>query len=164
MTTTPEVHRWRTQDEAIASLGHYGYGWSDSDVAGASAQRGLSEAVVRDISAKKNEPEWMLESRLKALRTFDKKPMPNWGSNLEGIHFDNIKYFVRSSEKQAATWDDLPADIKNTYDRLGIPEAEKQRLVSGVAAQYESEVVYHSDPRGSGGAGRHLPRHRHRAA
>lgn len=66
------------------------------------------------------------------------------GSNLEGIFFDNIKYFVRSSEKQAATWDDLPADIKNTYDKLGIPEAEKQRLVSGVAAQYESEVVYHS--------------------
>ena len=105
---------------------------------------GLSEAVVRDISAKKSEPEWMLDMRLKALRTFDKKPMPNWGSNLEGIYFDNIKYFVRSSEKQAATWDDLPADIKNTYDRLGIPEAEKQRLVSGVAAQYESEVVYHS--------------------
>ena len=161
MTATPETPL--TQDEAIASLGNYGYGWSDSDVAGASAQRGLSEAVVRDISAKKSEPEWMLESRLKALRTFDKKPMPNWGSNLEGIHFDNIKYFVRSSEKQAATWDDLPADIKNTYDRLGIPEAEKQRLVSGVAAQYESEVVYHSDPRGSGEAGRHLPRHRHRA-
>ncbi len=69
--------------------------------------------------------------------------MPNWGSNLEGIDFDNIKYFVRSTEKQAATWDDLPADIKNTYDKLGIPEAEKQRLVSGVAAQYESEVVYH---------------------
>jgi Fe-S cluster assembly protein SufB len=134
MTTTPEA---LTQDEAIASLGNYGYGWSDSDVAGASAQRGLSEAVVRDISAKKSEPEWMLDVRLKALRTFDKKPMPNWGSNLEGIHFDNIKYFVRSSEKQAATWDDLPADIKNTYDRLGIPEAEKQRLVSGVAAQYE---------------------------
>ena len=133
-----------TQDETIASLGRYGYGWSDSDVAGASAQRGLSEAVVRDISAKKSEPEWMLEYRLKALRIFGRKPMPNWGSNLEGIHFDNIKYFVRSSEKQAATWDDLPADIKNTYDRLGIPEAEKQRLVSGVAAQYESEVVYHS--------------------
>ena len=133
-----------TQDETIASLGNYGYGWSDSDAAGASAQRGLSEAVVRDISAKKSEPEWMLDVRLKALRTFDKKPMPNWGSNLDGIDFDNIKYFVRSSEKQAATWDDLPADIKNTYDRLGIPEAEKQRLVSGVAAQYESEVVYHS--------------------
>jgi Fe-S cluster assembly protein SufB len=141
MTLTPEKSGTATepltQEEAIASLGTYGYGWSDSDVAGASARRGLSEAVVRDISAKKNEPEWMLNIRLKALRTFDKKPMPNWGAGLEGIHFDNIKYFVRSSEKQAATWDDLPADIKNTYDKLGIPEAEKQRLVSGVAAQYE---------------------------
>ena len=86
----------------------------------------------------------MLAARLKALSIFDRKPMPNWGSDLDGIDFDNIKYFVRSSEKQAATWDDLPEDIKNTYDRLGIPEAEKQRLVSGVAAQYESEVVYHS--------------------
>ncbi|WP_405498506.1 Fe-S cluster assembly protein SufB [Nocardia sp. NBC_00511] len=133
-----------TQEETIASLGNYGYGWADKDVAGASAKRGLSEEVVRDISAKKSEPEWMLDFRLKALRIFDKKPMPNWGSNLDGIHFDNIKYFVRSSEKQAATWDDLPEDIKNTYDKLGIPEAEKQRLVSGVAAQYESEVVYHS--------------------
>ncbi len=142
MTLTPETPL--TQEETIASLGKYGYGWSDSDVAGASAQRGLNEAVVRDISAKKSEPEWMLDVRLKALRTFDKKPMPNWGSDLDGIFFDNIKYFVRSSEKQAATWDDLPADIKNTYDKLGIPEAEKQRLVSGVAAQYESEVVYHS--------------------
>src|SRR5690349_17462682 len=141
MTLTPETPL--TQEETIASLGNYGYGWSDSDVAGASAQRGLSEAVVRDISAKKNEPEWMLDIRLKALRTFDKKPMPNWGSDLEGIHFDNIKYFVRSSEKQAQSWEDLPEDIKNTYDKLGIPEAEKQRLVAGVAAQYESEVVYH---------------------
>src|SRR5581483_10789636 len=146
MTTTPEVHKLGeplSQEEAIASLGRYGYGWADSDAAGASAQRGLSEAVVRDISAKKNEPEWMLQTRLKALRIFDRKPMPNWGSNLEGIDFDNIKYFVRSTEKQATTWDDLPADIKSTYDKLGIPEAEKARLVSGVAAQYESEVVYH---------------------
>ncbi|WP_067564647.1 Fe-S cluster assembly protein SufB [Nocardia acidivorans] len=133
-----------TQEETIASIGTYGYGWADTDVAGASAKRGLSEEVVRDISAKKSEPEWMLDFRLKALRIFEKKPMPSWGSDLEGIDFDNIKYFVRSSEKQAATWDDLPEDIKNTYDKLGIPEAEKQRLVSGVAAQYESEVVYHS--------------------
>jgi Fe-S cluster assembly protein SufB len=141
MTTTPE--RVLTQDEQIASLGRYGYGWADSDVAGASAQRGLSEAVVRDISFKKNEPEWMLQRRLRALSIFDKKPMPNWGSDLSGIDFDNIKYFVRSTEKQAASWDDLPADIRNTYDKLGIPEAEKQRLIAGVAAQYESEVVYH---------------------
>ncbi|WP_447003100.1 Fe-S cluster assembly protein SufB [Saccharothrix isguenensis] len=132
-----------TQEETLASIGNYEFGWSDSDVAGASARRGLNEDVVRDISAKKNEPEWMLDFRLKALRLFDRKPMPTWGSDLSGIDFDNIKYFVRSTEKQAATWDDLPDEIKNTYDRLGIPEAEKQRLVSGVAAQYESEVVYH---------------------
>jgi Fe-S cluster assembly protein SufB len=127
----------------LAGLGTYEYGWSDSDAAGTNARRGLNEDVVRDISAKKSEPEWMLDLRLKGLKLFGKKPMPTWGSDLSGIDFDNIKYFVRSTEKQAASWDDLPADIKNTYDRLGIPEAEKQRLVSGVAAQYESEVVYH---------------------
>ncbi|MFM1918260.1 MAG: hypothetical protein RJB01_1775, partial [Actinomycetota bacterium] len=85
-----------------------------------------------------------LDLRLKGLRLFDKKPMPALGSNLSGIDFDRIKYFVRSTEKQATSWDELPEDIKNTYDRLGIPEAEKQRLVAGVAAQYESEVVYHA--------------------
>ena len=121
----------------------YEYGWADSDAAGASARRGLSEEVVRDISARKDEPAWMLEQRLKALRLFEKKPMPHWGADLSGIDFDNIKYFVKSTEKQATSWEDLPEDIKNTYDRLGIPEAEKQRLVAGVAAQYESEVVYH---------------------
>jgi Fe-S cluster assembly protein SufB len=129
--------------DQLEGLGTYAFGWADSDVAGASARRGISEEVVRDISALKNEPEWMLERRLKGLRLFEKKPMPSWGSDLSGIHFDTIKYFVRSTEKQAESWDDLPADIKNTYDKLGIPEAEKQRLVSGVAAQYESEVVYH---------------------
>jgi Fe-S cluster assembly protein SufB len=132
-----------SQEEHLAALGKYEYGWADADVAGAAAQRGLSEAVVRDISAKKNEPEWMLNLRLKGLRLFDRKPMPSWGADLTGIDFQNIKYFVRSTEKQAASWDDLPDDIKATYDKLGIPEAEKQRLVAGVAAQYESEVVYH---------------------
>jgi len=141
VTTAPD--RVLTQDEQIESLSTYKFGWSDSDTAGTGARRGLNADVVRDISAKKNEPEWMLERRLKALEIFGDKPMPNWGSDLSGIDFDNIKYFVRSTEKQAATWDDLPAEIKNTYDKLGIPEAEKQRLVSGVAAQYESEVVYH---------------------
>ncbi|MEI6364094.1 MAG: Fe-S cluster assembly protein SufB [Actinomycetes bacterium] len=132
-----------TAHPELDGLGTYEYGWSDKDTAGANARRGINEEVVRDISAKKSEPEWMLEMRLKGLRLFGKKPMPTWGSDLSGIDFDNIKYFVRSTEKQAQSWDDLPEDIKNTYDRLGIPEAEKQRLVSGVAAQYESEVVYH---------------------
>src|SRR5215212_5355466 len=138
VTTTP-----LTQDEQIDQLGRYKYGWADADVAGASARRGLSDDVVRDISARKSEPEWMLERRLKALKLFGRKPMPDWGSDLSGIDFQNIKYFVRSTEAQAASWEELPDDIKNTYDKLGIPEAEKQRLVSGVAAQYESEVVYH---------------------
>ena len=141
MTTAPE--RVLTQDEQIDALGRYAFGWSDTDAAGASARRGVNPDVVADISRLKSEPAWMLEKRLKALEIFDRKPMPSWGSDLSGIDFDNIKYFVRSTEKQAATWEDLPAEIKNTYDRLGIPEAEKQRLVSGVAAQYESEVVYH---------------------
>ncbi|HVV75989.1 MAG TPA: Fe-S cluster assembly protein SufB [Mycobacteriales bacterium] len=121
----------------LEGLDRYKFGWADSDEAGSIAQRGLSEEVVRNISALKNEPEWMLDMRLKGLRLFEKKPMPHWGADLSGIDFDNIKYFVRSTEKQAASWDDLPADIKNTYDKLGIPEAEKQRLVAGVAAQYE---------------------------
>ena len=128
----------------LEGLGRYEYGWSDSDKAGTNSRRGINEEVVRDISEKKSEPQWMLDMRLKGLALFEKKPMPTWGSDLSGIFFDTIKYFVRSTEKQAATWDDLPEEIKNTYDRLGIPEAEKQRLVSGVAAQYESEVVYHS--------------------
>ncbi|MBI4940763.1 MAG: Fe-S cluster assembly protein SufB [Actinobacteria bacterium] len=127
----------------LEGLGRYEYGWADPDSAGATARRGISEDVVRNISALKNEPQWMLDLRLKGLRLFDKKPMPGWGSDLSGIDFDTIKYFVRSTEKQATSWEDLPDDIKNTYDRLGIPEAEKQRLVAGVAAQYESEVVYH---------------------
>src|SRR4029450_7322095 len=88
--------------------------------------------------------ECVLDRRRKGRKQFRRKPMPGWGADLTGIDFDNIKYFVRSTEKQAASWDDLPSDTKSTYDRLGIPEAEKQRLIAGVAAQYESEVVYHT--------------------
>src|SRR5258708_26481211 len=121
----------------LEGLDRYKFGWPGPDVAGESAGRGLSEEVVRDISAKKDEPEWMLKLRLRGLQLFGRKPLPAWGSDLSGIDFENIKYFVRSTEKQAASWDDLPADIKSTYDKLGIPEAEKQRLIAGVAAQHE---------------------------
>jgi Fe-S cluster assembly protein SufB len=137
MTTIEELN------PELAGLGRYEYGWADSDEAGASAQRGLSEEVVRDISRRKGEPAWMLDLRLKGLKLFRRKPLPHWGAELGDIDFENIKYFVRSTEKQAASWEDLPEDIRRTYDKLGIPEAEKQRLVAGVAAQYESEVVYH---------------------
>ncbi len=141
MTST--VENQPTQEEQIEALSQYRYGWHDEDVAGASARRGLDEDVVRDISAIKNEPEWMLEHRLKALGLFERKPMPTWGADLSDIDFDQIKYYVRPTDKPAADWDDVPQEIRDTYDRLGIPEAEKARLISGVAAQYESEVVYH---------------------
>ncbi|WP_306786927.1 Fe-S cluster assembly protein SufB [Kocuria sp. cx-455] len=127
----------------LEGIGQYQYGWADKNDAGASARRGVDADVVRDISDKKSEPEWMLNLRLKGLKFFDRKPMPTWGADLSGIDFDNIKYFVRSTEQQAGSWEELPEDIRNTYERLGIPEAERNRLVAGVAAQYESEVVYH---------------------
>ncbi len=141
--TAPGTKETLTQEETIASIGNYAYGWHDKDPAGENARRGLNEEVVRDISARKNEPEWMLKNRLKALRLFERRPMPTWGPDLSGIDFDSIKYYVKSTEKVATSWEELPEDIKETYDRLGIPEAEKARLVAGVAAQYESEVVYH---------------------
>jgi Fe-S cluster assembly protein SufB len=128
----------------LDDLGTYEFGWSDKSKAGDDAKRGISDEVVRDISGKKDESDWMLQRRLKGYELFLKKPMPTFGADLSGIDFDNIKYFVRSTERQAQTWEDLPEDIRNTYDKLGIPDAERQRLVSGVAAQYESEVVYHS--------------------
>jgi len=115
----------------LDSLGIYEFGWSDPDAAGNTAKRGINEDVVTDISGKKSEPEWMTQLRLKGYKYFTQKPMPSWGSDLSGIDFDNIKYFVRSTEKQASSWEDLPEDIKNTYERLGIPEAERKRLVAG---------------------------------
>ncbi|MDR2381872.1 MAG: Fe-S cluster assembly protein SufB [Bifidobacteriaceae bacterium] len=131
------------QAEAIASIGHYQYGWHDSDAAGQAAKRGLTSEVVEAIANIKDEPDWMRKFRLGALTLFHKKPMPAWGADLGEIDFDTIKYYVRPVDRPATSWDALPEDIKRTYDRLGIPEAEKQRLVAGVAAQYESEVVYH---------------------
>src|SRR5262244_3217355 len=98
----------------LEGLDRYAYGWADSDTAGASARRGLSEAVVRDISAKKNEPQWMLDLRLKGLRLFGPKPLPSWGGDLGGIKFDFILNDTATTEKQAASWDDLPEDIRST--------------------------------------------------
>ena len=140
-STTNEAQR--SDEEIIASIStSYDYGWHDSDAAGQSAKRGLAEQVVRDISAIKQEPQWMLERRLKAYEIFARKPMPTWGIDLSQLDMDQVKYYVRSTERPTNSWDDLPEDIKNTYDRLGIPQAEHERLVAGVAAQYESEVVY----------------------
>ena len=107
------------------------------------APKGLTRELVEQISEFKNEPQWMREFRLKALDHFLAKPQPTWGSPmLADVDYDDIHYFVRASEKSSKTWDDVPEDIKNTFDKLGIPEAER-KFLSGVGAQYESEVVYH---------------------
>ncbi len=136
-----------TQDDVLRSVGaDYKYGFHDKeDKYTFKSGKGLTEEIVRKISEMKNEPEWMLEYRLKALKIFNKKPMPRWANSelLDQIDFANIHYFVRASEKQERNWEDVPEGIKNTFDRLGIPEAER-KFLAGVTAQYESEVVYHS--------------------
>jgi len=121
----------------------YKFGWHDELKAAFKSERGLSEAGVRQISEMKGEPEWMLNFRLKALKHFNARPMPDWGADLGDINFENIFYYLKPQGEQGKTWDDIPPDIKETFDRLGIPEAE-QKFLGGVSAQYESEVVYHS--------------------
>jgi len=107
------------------------------------SKKGLSESVVRELSQMKGEPDWMLRFRLKALEHFFSRAMPQWGGNLSEINFDEIHYYVKPTDRQSQSWEDLPEGIRRTFDRLGIPEAEK-KFLSGVGAQYESEVVYHS--------------------
>src|SRR3954465_9714790 len=106
------------------------------------APKGLSREVVESISEYKDEPQWMRDFRIKAFEHFMERPTPKWGGNLDQIDWDDIHYFVRASEKNSRDWSEVPDDIKNTFDRLGIPEAER-KFLSGVGAQYESEVVYH---------------------
>ncbi|HEV8651677.1 MAG TPA: Fe-S cluster assembly protein SufB [Actinomycetes bacterium] len=119
------------------------YGFHDVSAYAAEAKRGLNPEIVKGISERKGEPTWMTEFRLKALEYFRARPMPNWGGDLSGIDFENIYYYLKPSEGSARSWDDVPEAIKQTFDRLGIPEAER-KFLAGVSAQYESEVVYHS--------------------
>jgi Fe-S cluster assembly protein SufB len=131
------------ETQVVAEIGEeYRYGFHDPEEYFFKSGRGLNPEVVAMISEHKNEPEWMRKFRLKSLEYFRARPLPRWGGNLEEIDFENMYYYIRPTEKQAKSWEDLPADIKNTWDRLGIPEAEKKYL-AGVGAQYESEVVYH---------------------
>jgi len=106
------------------------------------SERGLSRKVVEQISEMKGEPDWMRKFRLKSLELFEKRPMPTWGADLSGIDFDNIFYYIKPVQEQGKTWEEIPAEIKDTFDRLGIPEAER-KFLAGVTAQYESEAVYH---------------------
>src|ERR671925_93609 len=120
----------------------YAYGWADPEEYFFKSGRGLSHDLIDAISEHKSEPDWMRKFRHQSLDYFLARPMPGWGADLTGIDFENIYYYIKPTEKQAESWEDLPPDIKDTWDRLGIPEAEKKYL-AGVGAQYESEVVYH---------------------
>ena len=124
-------------------LGEYKYGFHDDVTPVFSTGKGISEDVVRAMSAEKEEPEWMLEFRLKSLETFNKMAMQEWGPDLSGINFDDLTYFQKASDKPARDWEDVPEKIKETFERIGIPEAERAYL-AGASAQYESEVVYHN--------------------
>jgi len=127
----------------MPELEAYKYGFRDEHKAVFQTGKGLSRDVVKAISGMKGEPDWMLDFRLKALDIFWKKPLPRWGGNLDDLDFDDIQYYVKPSEKQGRSWDEVPEEIKRTFDKLGIPEAE-QKFLAGVSAQYESEVVYHN--------------------
>ncbi len=122
----------------------YKAGWADPENFTVATDRGLNEEVVREISKIKGEPEWMLEFRLKSLKLFEKFPTPKWAESvIEDIDFQQIRYYVRYSDKEEKTWDDVPDNIKETYEKLGIPEAER-KFLGGVGAQYDSETVYHN--------------------
>ncbi len=130
--------------KAQVDIGEYQYGFRDEEDYFYKSKKGLSKKVVEEISHMKGEPDWMREFRLKSLDHFDRRPMPNWGSPaIQEIDFDDIYYYIRPSEKQGKTWDEVPSYIKDTFEKLGIPEAER-KFLAGVGAQYESEVIYHS--------------------
>ncbi len=131
------------QTDFLEQLGEYRYGFQDPDVSVFKTRKGLDEEVVRQISAMKGEPEWMLQFRLKALNHYLQRPIPTWGADLSNLNLDEIVYYVKPAEMAGRTWDDVPQTIKQTFERLGIPEAE-QKFLAGVGAQYESEMVYHS--------------------
>ena len=140
---TPEVVAEKKELAGINADYKEKFGFHDPETGYAyKAPKGLSREVVESISEYKDEPQWMRDFRLKALEHFESRPTPAWGGNLGQIDFEDIHYFVRASEKNSRDWDEVPEDIKNTFDRLGIPEAER-KFLSGVGAQYESEVVYH---------------------
>src|SRR5512136_2107700 len=127
----------------LEDIGQYKYGFHDPENYVFKSRKGLDREVVEQISHMKGEPQWMLDFRLKALEHFNKRPMPTWGPSLKDLNFDEIYFYVKPNEKQEKKWDDVPDDIKRTFDKLGVPEAER-KFLAGLGAQYESEMVYHS--------------------
>ena len=134
----------------------YKYGFHDTEQPVFKSEKGLTEEIVRAISERKNEPQWMLDYRLKALKHFHERPMPQWGHDLSDIDFANIHYYVKPSEKTEKNWDDVPEYIKETFDKLGIPEAER-KFLAGVSAQYDT---IHSEVRSWGCSTGSLPSRR----
>ncbi|MCA9060692.1 MAG: Fe-S cluster assembly protein SufB, partial [Planctomycetaceae bacterium] len=133
-----------TPTKAEVEIGDYQYGFHDpTDTYAFKSRKGLDADIVRQISEMKSEPQWMTDFRLQSYEIFRSRPMPSWGGDLSELDFENIYYYMKAAREQGRSWDDVPEDIRRTYDRLGIPEAEKKYL-AGVKAQYESEVVYGS--------------------
>ena len=132
----------KSDAQLLKGIGEYQYGFKDPETYIFKTRKGLDREIVEQISSMKNEPEWMLNFRLKALEHFQKRPMPTWGGDLSNLDLDDIYYYVKPAESESRSWDDVPETIKNTFDKLGIPEAE-QKFLAGVGAQYESEMVYH---------------------
>ncbi len=132
------------QSDILENIGDYNrFGFSDPETYVFKAQKGLNRQVVEQISAMKGEPQWMLDFRLKALRHFQSRSIPTWGADLSGLNLDDIYFYVKPTDAEGRSWDDVPDTIKRTFDKLGIPEAER-KFLAGVGAQYESEMVYHS--------------------
>ncbi|MFH1907075.1 MAG: Fe-S cluster assembly protein SufB, partial [Chloroflexota bacterium] len=127
----------------LEDIGQYKYGFHDPENYVFKSRKGLDREIVEQISAMKGEPQWMLDFRLKALEHFQKRPMPTWGADISGLNLDDIYYYIKPAEAQSKSWEDVPDTIKNTFDKLGIPEAER-KFLAGVGAQYDSEMVYHS--------------------
>ncbi len=126
----------------LQDIGDYKYGYSDPETYVFKSGKGLNREIVEKISSMKGEPQWMLDFRLKALEHFQKRPMPTWGGDLSTLDLEDIYFYVKPAEAESKSWDDVPETIKNTFDKLGIPEAER-KFLAGVGAQYESEMVYH---------------------
>ena len=175
MPTSSEIHsfelrnrrkhgRYRPDRQTLENVkDEYKYGWSQPENYAFKSRKGLDHDIVDQISVMKGEPEWMRELRHEALDIFLSKPIPTWGADLSAIDYQDIYYYIKPVEAQSKSWDDVPADIKETFDKLGIPEAER-KFLAGVGAQYESEAVYHSLKQEWGEAGRHLRGQRHRSA
>lgn len=133
----------QTQQVVTQTLGEYKFGFRTETKGIYKSPKGLTKEIVETISRQKNEPKWMLDYRLKALEIFYKKPIPTWGGDLSDIDFDNIHYYIRPQDSSKTKWEDVPSEIKETFDKLGIPQAER-KFLAGTGAQFESEVIYHS--------------------